>query len=330
VTIEFAAGQALQIGRPATGQSGGLVVEGSSTGVTMTSAASSPAAGDWDGLYFAKSTADSSTSVTGLTIEYAGDNGYGCVYMVGADITIEDSTVQDCSNSGIYADSLSAPLVSGSTIQDNEDYGVYAYDLGTTGGPTFANNTVTGNGVHPIRISASGWHQLDSSSAYTGNGDDYVLVGGGTISYAGTDVQLLDVDYEVVGDVTLSKGTAMSVQDGVTFYNGVGVRWTIAGALTATGGTGGITWTSAQATAAIGDWEGIVANNASGTGISLDNVTIEYGGDSLGANFYCSFSSPTLINSTIAYSSGYGIYQYYCGGTFTGNTYTSNQGGATN
>ena len=125
----------------------------------------------------------------------------------------------------------------------------------------------------------------------------------------------------------------MDVSDGVTFYNDPGVRWTVgwsgAGDLTAVASTS-ITWTSSQASPAEGDWEGIHIGGSS-TGTELDGVTVEYGGDSLGANVYCYFSNPVIENSTLAYSSGYGLYKSYCSSaTFSNNTYVGNLAGDTN
>ena len=159
-------------------------------------------------------------------------------------------------------------------------------------------------------------------------------IGDGIVRKANTTIQLLDVDYHVVGDVSIGDGTGtVDVEDGVTFYNDTGVRWSVGysgtGDLTATA-TNGIVWTSAQTSPAKGDWEGIHILASSSSATVLDGVTVEYAGDSLGAAVYCYFATPTVSNSTLSYSSGYGFFSSYCSATLSGNTYTNNDGPDTN
>jgi parallel beta-helix repeat protein len=101
-----------------SGSHGRLVVDGASAGVTITSAQSSPAAGDWNGILFHYY--DDGSELTGATISYGGANGYGDAYLYYSDPIFEDCTFSHSTTSGVYVSTGSYPTISGCTVSDND------------------------------------------------------------------------------------------------------------------------------------------------------------------------------------------------------------------
>ena len=96
-TVRFGAGRSLIIGSLDLGR---LVVEGGAQGVTLSSDVAVPTAGDWAGLVL--DNAPGST-LTGLTIEYAGADGAGLV-LGSDDAVLTDLTLADIQGIGIQVD----------------------------------------------------------------------------------------------------------------------------------------------------------------------------------------------------------------------------------
>lgn len=136
--------------------------------------------------------------------------------------------------------------------------------------------------------------------------------------------------YIVTGDITINPGVTLTIQPGVEVKFAGNFKITVNGTLSAAGTSSqNIRFTSSQATPAPGDWKSITINGPTGNGSILDYVTVEYGGNTDGANIYLEQSSPTITNSTIAYSSDFAVTcSSFTGGgcypTFNNNTYTNN------
>ena len=313
VTIEMASGVEFYVGYSGYGE---LIVEGTSTGVTFTSEDSSPAAGDWDGIYFGSY--DTGSELTGLTVEYAGGNGYGGIYARYADVVLTDCTIQDNDNYGVNA-YYGTLEISGCTIQDNDSSGVYVSlgsELESSGGPTFTDNTLTGNGDYPIELPANSVGQLDASSTFTGNGDDSIYVHANSTVTDDATWQALDADYFLAGALHIydSSSPHLDIEAGATLlhsssaaiYAGVSGY----GTLSASGTSGSpVTFTSSQSSPAAGDWPGLYLGSYCDNAASVfDYAVVEYGGSNGYGNFLLGGCSPTISNSTISNSSKYGIY----------------------
>ena len=311
VTVEVDVGAGVHV---ATGNYGSMDAQGTASGVTFTSAVGSPAPGDWDGISFGAY--DDGSALTGTTVEYAGANGYGNLYLYFASPTLDGCTIQQSSWSGIYVGAGSFPAITDSTIQDNDDDGItVAASAGLATGATagFTGNTLTGNAGHPISLPAAYAAQLDASSTYTGNDDDRVELLADTVDKDQT-WQALDADYLVSGDVrvegaarpqlTIEDGATLQLASGVDFYVGNGTY----GSLSISATASGVTFTSDQgASAAPGDWGGLVFG-AYDDGSSLDGVTVEYAGAAGFGAIYTYYASPTLSDCTVRYSAVDGIY----------------------
>ena len=318
VEIEFGSGQEFFVGKWTIAEGGSVEIEGTSTGVTLTSSQSSPAAGDWEGLRV-WGTGNTGT-IEGLTVEYAGASGAGCLRAIsGADLYVDDSTVQYCLGSGIYVDSSSDIYLSDTTATDAVEYAVYAGGIGS-----WSNNTLTNSGM-PLFTYFGQVARLDAASSYTGNTTDWVEIGGGTMSSDAT-IPLLDADYLVSADVEFNAD--IQVEAGCTFYHDTGVRWySNNDSITATGtASAPITFTSSASSPAQGDWTGFYLHNY--TYAYWDYVTVEYAGQGQDGAVYISNSSLEADHVTLSDSSSYGWYYVTAArGTRTNMTYTNNAWG---
>ena len=292
---------------------GSIEIEGTSTGVTFTSAESSPAAGDWGGLnigYY-----DQGSLIEGLDLSYAGDNTVGCLYVYYADLEIIDSSVHDCDNNGLYATGSPELLITGSDFSDNDGNGITltAYvELDDSSTPSFIDNTMTGNGDYPLTIAANELGQLDSSSTFSGNAKDFIEV---TADYVTDDAtwQGLDVPFLVTGDIYIqgSGRPEVEIEDGASFVfdGGAGL---VAGSgnyatLTVSGSTSGVSFSSSEASPAAGDWDGIVIGYYAEDS-TMAGFTIEYGGGNGVAGLYLYYTSMELSDCTVADNDVDGIY----------------------
>lgn len=119
--------------------------------ILVTSAKAAPAAGDWGGIEIYSSSTDGDNVFTNVTIEYAGANGYGAIWIDhGASIQMTDSIVRESSDVGIDAES-EAEL------------------------REFTGNQLVDNAAGAIRIGANEVDQL-GVGVYTPNGEPGILV----------------------------------------------------------------------------------------------------------------------------------------------------------
>ena len=291
-----------------SGSYGSLIVSGSSTGVLFTSTESSPAAGDWDGVYIGYYDEDS--ELTGLEIEYAGDNGYGCIWAYYADLVIEDSSFHDCDGAGAYA-YVGEWTVTGSSFEDNESNGLYLYYAGL--GDSFENNTMTGNGDYPLTVLGDYLGEIDTTNSFAGNGEDYIEV---LTDYVTSDATWAahDVPYYISGTLYIqgSSRPEVEISDGAELYFGSGaalyVGWGAAGLLTVDGSSSGVLMSSNDSSPAPGDWNGLLLGYYTTDTIELTGLTVEYGGDNGTAGVYGYYSDLELSDCDISYNDNAGIY----------------------
>ena len=312
----------------ATGSYGSIEVEGTSTGVLMSSGASSPAAGDWGGLYIGYY--DDGSVIEGLDLEYGGANGQGGLFLYYSDVSVSDSSFTDNENHGVsvYWGTLE---MTGTTVQDNEDDGVSLHysALETSGGPTFTNNTITGNGGYPMSVDADYLGQLDSSSSFSGNGDEYILVGSDYVTDDAT-WQLLDVPFQVAGDIYV-QGTGrpeVEVDDGTEFYfennAGLSVGSGAYGSLIVDGSSTGVLFSSTESSPSGGDWDGVYIGYYD-QGSELTGLEIEYGGDNGYGCLYAYYVDLVVTDSSFHDCDGAGGYAYAGEWEVTGSSFEDNE-----
>jgi hypothetical protein len=310
---------------------GVVTIEATTTGVTFSSAQTNPAAGDWGGLYFGGDADDS--ILEGVTVEYAG-SGAASVYITQTkNLTFSDCTIENGGAAGLYGTGSADMSITDCSISDHASYGLRIDNAELNA--DFTNNTVSGNGEEPLYIHPEYLRYLDSTSTFTGNTTDAILVDGGTVSTSGT-WPLLDVDYNVVGDVTVNATGAphIVVEDGTTwsFDSTASLRVHLASIEAVGTSTSGITLTSSDAAPAAGDWQGLVlGGNCTPSKVQLDYVTVAYAGGTASGNsdtaIYWACDGGTISNSTISDSGGWGIYRWYATPTITSVSYSNTPSG---
>ncbi len=332
VTLAFDYNTGLYVGY---GTYGTLLVDGTGSGVTFTSWAGSPAAGDWYGLYIGSN--DEGSELTGLTLEYAGGNGYGGLWLNGSSPLITDCVVADNTNDGLYAEGSSFPAITDSTFSGNEDDGLYftsVAGLDDSATPGFTGNTSTGNGAYAMTLPAHYARELDDSSSFTGNTDDRVRMLSDYVTQDST-WQHLDVPFFLTGNVYVQDGThpALTVEGGTTVmfdYNtGMYIGYGSYGSLVATGSGGNpITFTAGSPYPANGDWMGLyLGSNCDEANVTLLYTTVEYGGANGYGNLWINGCDGSITYSTMQHSSRWGIYIQNGNPTIANITYADNDSG---
>ena len=309
VRVEVDAGYAVYVGWSSYGS---LEVQGSASGVLLSSSESSPAVGDWKGLTFGSY--DQGSELTGLTVEYGGGNGYGGIYMYSSAADMDACTVQYNDNAGIYIAGSDAPRIINTLIANNQGDGISADtgSLSVSGGATFTGNEITANAGFAVSIPAVYGEALDASSTYMGNDDDYVVLMADTVDNDGL-WQALDVPWLVDGDVYIqgSSRPGIEIEDGAELYFEADARlligWSSYGSMTIEASLAGVLMSSVDSSPASGDWKGLWFGSYD-QGSSLEGVWVEYaGGGGYGA-IYAYASDLELVDSVISDSSDAGFY----------------------
>ncbi|MBI5499292.1 MAG: right-handed parallel beta-helix repeat-containing protein, partial [Deltaproteobacteria bacterium] len=306
--VMFEAGVRMIVGGWNTGT---IVVEGTSAGVTFTSASPTPTPGIWQGLQIGLF--DQGSTLTGLTIEYGGGNGLGTLYLYNSQPVLDGVTVRHSSRDGVNG-VTAFPLIRNSTFSDNAEDGIYLdanSGLDRSASPTFSGNVLTRNGEYAMSVPADYAGELDSSSTFTGNATDRIRLLADTVATTQTWLGQ-DVPYFVDGDV-LVEGVAapvLTVGDGATVLFGPTVRMIVAGwddgSLIIDGASTGVTFGSGAAVPAPGDWQGLQIGLFD-QGSTLTGFTIEYGGGNGLGTLYLYNSQPVLDGVTVRHSSRDGV-----------------------
>jgi hypothetical protein len=325
--IEMDTGTSVTVGTTGSGE---LYAVGTSTNaIVFTSHQTTPQAGDWDGVYLGSGTSGN-TSLDFVKFEYGGA-GNACLDVdASVNLGLSDIKAHYCSGSGIHQRGVPVTITD-ADLQYNGSNGIY---VKTGSGLMSFSGTVTNNSSYPVSIPASVADQLDvSTSTYSGNTSDYIALRGDTIT-ADLTLPGVDVDYRVVGDVSVEHSVNYPVLtiDNVTVEMAsntnlkVGVStWGDVQILTST-------VTSSKNTPGNGDW-GTISLGSHASSSSIDNSTIEYGGGgTTGGMIECDQGYGALTNSTIQSSATWGVYATTSGCllTLSGNSYSNNTSGDVN
>ncbi len=128
VTVKFDAATTLQI-------DGSLIAIGTSSNhITFTSNQASPQKGDWDELHFSDHASDavfdsSGNYLSGCILKYCdvlygGDNNFGLIHVESSSPYISQCTVEHSNTSGVYSNN-SSNLPDSTTVNDCTNYGIY-------------------------------------------------------------------------------------------------------------------------------------------------------------------------------------------------------------
>ena len=279
--------------------------------IVLTSAVSSPSAGDWPGLLLSSSTMGG-TNLTHVKLEYCGADGGACVYgttVKPGRVTIDYVTI---GHVGAGADGI---------VEDNE--------------ANFAISNCTFNEIpktptqqYAISVPAPSFAGIDSTNTF--NGDAMIELAGDTVSVTttwknpGTTIAVtsnLEVDGKPAPVLTIEAGTKFEFAKDVKFKIGdyEGGTLKVDGTEAAR-----VTFTTLDKPAKAGAWEGILVSDKA----TIVYADISYAGASWGDVVAMNDESVLDIqNSTISNSGAYGI-SIDCGSTATvtnkNNTFTSN------
>ncbi|SDB90612.1 hypothetical protein [Williamwhitmania taraxaci] len=289
-----------------------VIAEGTPTNpITFTSAATSPTAGNWIGLYFGDKT-QPNTAMRYCIVEYAGKDN--------ASIIVEGSSI----------------AMTNCTIRNGNNYGIDLAYSGLVGQfVAFTNNIISNIASHPINIYAEAIYTLGINNAITAGTGFGIRVDN---DHSATNFQNRTWEKQIV-PFYMEEGLyvygSLTIKGGNTFlFNRQGLFFTVgtySGGIVSTlklEGTASdpIKFSSAAASPVAGNWSGILFLG-SASACSMSYTTVEYGGyDSyyLG-NVSIENSAVTMNNCNIKNSSHYGIYTID-GGSFngSGNTFSGN------
>jgi len=301
--IKFNPGASLSVGY---GVYGSLMAVGTlDKPIIFTSNANIPSAGDYYGINFYGSSANSS-SLAFCNIEYAGysnGNPGAALYLDNATISLVSCTIQKSAGAGILSYFGDFKLFSLNTIKDCADY--------------------------PVDIPASCAHKLDALSLISGKGI-YINDGGlfgQAVTWSKLTVPyiLYNLDIYDDGTLTIAPGTKLHFLSG----GYVSVGYGSFGKLVANGTLlEPIEFSSSASSPSPGDWRGLEFFESTSGGSSIDFCIISYGGasDSYQANIYSEYngSKLSITNSTVSYSSNCGIRLYDCTPDISGIVYVGN------
>ncbi len=257
LTIEAGAKLSFEAGVRVMVDYGKVVAKGTEDApITFTSANSSPAAGDWEGIYFGDKTSAGNV-FDHVVVEYAGkEGGMGkCALFVYSDvnggrIAVTNSTFRKNEHCAIHNEKSKTTFakLEGNTFKDNGGAALILHPgvVGSVGSNKF------GEPVHIVAgdvLTSATWPKFDAAAIVDGR-----------VSIAGATKAAI---------VTLADKTTLKFTSGASLHLGGGDGGGLVGK--------GTVFTSANATATDGDWEGIYLEPKT-TGTTLEDCVVEYGG----------------------------------------------------
>ena len=281
--------------------------------ITFTSNQASPAAGDWNSLYFATGTSPMS-QVSYATISYAGYYyGQGInvtsgapqfdhvtvsniastvVYVQGGSPTITGSTITQCTGNGLDVKAgATLASISTTTISNNTGYAVITEPGAVL--PSLSGVTMTGNGGGTKNVLAYRGGTINGSQAWHGG-----------------------APWVVLADVNVASGAVLTIDAGVTVKMEAQKKFSVDGKLQAVGTSGSpITFTSNKTTPAAGDWQYLWFTRGDNPPSQLSYVTVSYAGYYYGQGINVSAGSPQFDHVTVSNTTGSDI--AVAGGTVT-------------
>jgi len=275
------------------GNDGALAIKGTEASpVQLTSAQTTKAKGDWDGIWFYDKTTDGSTKFEWAEIAYAGSHGdsWGAINIDNAKITLNHVKIHDSISSGIamvgsgQLDAASAAL----TITGNDRFAVFS---------TFQAATTV-----PL-----------AESDYSNNTAGGVNIQTGYVETTAT-LRAINAPYIVNYDIRVESDTnpVLTIEPGTTMkFNGdtgLAIGYSTGGGLIAVGTAEKPIVFTANGDTTPGYWAGLAFwGNTLDSSTELKYVTVEYGGVTNYANIMIYECAPKISEATISKSAGWGI-----------------------
>jgi len=265
---------------------GGLVADGTpEQKIRFTSMMPDTTPGIWDGLTFSANCLSSSI-LDNCIIEFGGGNGYGDVYVDGGAVSITNCTIRRSATNGIF-------------------FG------GEGNAPSFTGNMITANVAYPVAVSCNQLGRLGGSSL-TGNAKDTLIVRG-TLVNTSARWDTLGVPLRITEMFQIAGGATLTIVPGSRLVfdksTGIKVGSTSAGTLVADGTSQKpILFTSSQGNPLPGAWEGLAFYGSAGSGCSLANCVVEYGGQNQLGSIYIRDSEVSIQTTTVRKGKQYGVF----------------------
>jgi len=278
--------------------------------VVFTSVATSPAPGDWGGLFVGAQSG--SSSLSNLTVSYGGGLGT-CLFLVDlpTTMTVTNVAVDFCGGPSGWIIGNSDVDLLGAVAANNTGEGMLITQDSTVG--ALSGLVLTGNAGRPGTMPLTVASLLEPGFTLSGNGDDRIEVTGGIID-AQISIPDVGLPYLLMTDVWVENATAgaavLTLENGVSIEVGqpVGIYTGQAGFGTLDASAGGITLTSGFSPPAPGDWLGVDLG-ASDEGSVFDGVSISYGGGNGFGNVRVAAGDAAFVSGSSEFSSAYGLYR---------------------
>jgi hypothetical protein len=300
------------------GNDGALTITGTEAKpVLLSSVQTTKAKGDWDGLYFWDKTTDGSTKLEWVEIAYAGSTNEddAAIIIDNAKITLSHVKIHDSLNSGIRMK------------------GTGQLDAASTA------LTITGNDRFAVNSTFQAATTVPSAdSDYSGNTTGGVNINSGYVETTAT-LRAINAPYIVSSDIRVegSANPVLTIEPGVTmkFNGGLGfsIAYSQGGGLKAVGTAEKRIVFTANGDTSKGYWDGIYFwGSTLDSNTELKFVTVEYGGQNNSAGITVDACAPTISETTVKNSAGWGIMEK-CGNSSEGAkggtnmTYTDNTQG---
>ncbi len=313
VVVKLMDGVSMKVGY--SGENGTFIAKGTAAdSVYITSASSTPQAGDWNYLMFQQGAVDCELAY--CRISYGGGNSSWGM------IDVEGNALLSVTNCVLY----------------NAQYvAVEAEDNGN-GFVAFENNTLNGTeGQHLMKIRGMNVSNIGDGNNFKAFPNFGILVTGSSSSYnyvtQSATWKAHNAPYYIDDDIMIQNGAVLTIEAGATFKflsakkMMVGSSTNGGGKLMAVGTTQKpIVFTSASATPQKGDWRGIEFSAYAVSGCELNYCNINFaGGSKANVDVYpCGAGNPLIHNSEIGNSKFFGVYLRKSGGIWASPTLTSN------
>lgn len=299
-TIQFESGAELMVAY--TNGFGVIKAMGTaSKPILFTSKSAVKQAGDWNAIWLYGGS--SGSAFTHCTFEYGGgySDNYGMINMDDTKISFENCTFR---YSKYYGFNLKSEA---------------RFDV-------FQGNSFSNIGKNPIRLYGNHMHTIGINNSFEAGSS--ILVRGDNVESPGSITwRKQNVPYFLEGSFNIgsASGTTLNLEPGIDIRMGSGSEILVAyaggyGVFNASGtASEPISITSSSPFPSGGDWLGFFLYTGTSAGTTFDYCTVSHGGGySYGGNIVLRDdvgSNVVIKNSTISYSSKYGIYKNNAGGT---------------
>ena len=284
---------------------GTLIADGTSgSHITFTSNQGTPAAGDWQYIYFYG--ADAGCILDYCDISYGGStDGNIRFYNSYGNVSITNCEIEHSGTAGFYITNNSYPSISDCLIQNNTNHGIYCPS--SSAYPYITDCSILNNGSYAIATYANNVKEITGTMNITGNTYNSIYVYSATV-YSGTWLYH-NVPYVIGGDVTVNDSNILTINPECEIRFNGNYQLQVQGTLIADGtDSAHITFTSNLEPQAQGDWQYMYFSNAD-AGCILDYCDISYGGSTDGnIRFYNSYGNVSITNCEIEHSGTAGFY----------------------